>query len=172
MKQKLFMLLAAMLLGSASAFAQSESQKGDVNEDGVVDVADINAVIEIMNALDVSAESRTYYWYIGQENPMDMTEIEQIVDDVSSPGWRIIGATLPKFSKENLLWDGSLNKIMTGPTKQTTYIALPSTTIKMRSSGGMPNDYWKIKGLKLLENVIYVIYESPVPTKAFNNYIY
>ena len=50
MRTKFFMLLAAVLL-SASAFAQSENTtplKGDVNNDGTVDVADINAVIEIM----------------------------------------------------------------------------------------------------------------------------
>ena len=51
MKQKFLMLLAAVLLGSASAFAQSgnnEPLKGDVNGDGKVDVADIVAIIEII----------------------------------------------------------------------------------------------------------------------------
>ena len=37
-----------MLLVSVSAFAQSKTPlKGDVNEDGVVDVADITAIIAI-----------------------------------------------------------------------------------------------------------------------------
>ena len=48
--KKFFMLLAAVLL-SVSAFAQSDNNeplKGDVNGDGVVDYADIDAVIEIM----------------------------------------------------------------------------------------------------------------------------
>ena len=51
MKTKFFMLLAAVLLGSVSAFAQSGNNnpaKGDVNEDGMVDVADINAILKIM----------------------------------------------------------------------------------------------------------------------------
>ena len=51
MKKKFFMLLAAMLLGSVSAFAQGGNNnpaKGDVNEDGIVDVADINAILKIM----------------------------------------------------------------------------------------------------------------------------
>ncbi len=51
MKQKILMLLAVVLLGSASACAQSgniEPARSDVNGDGVVDVADIAAVIKIM----------------------------------------------------------------------------------------------------------------------------
>ena len=51
MKKGILMLLAAVLLGSANVFAQSgnsEPLKGDVNGDGIVDVADINAIIKIM----------------------------------------------------------------------------------------------------------------------------
>ena len=46
--KRLFMTFAAMLLVSVSVFAQSgnnEPLKGDVNGDGVVDVADIAALI-------------------------------------------------------------------------------------------------------------------------------
>ena len=49
--KKFFMLLAAVLLGSVSAMAQSGNNdplKGDVNEDGTVDVADIAAIIAII----------------------------------------------------------------------------------------------------------------------------
>lgn len=66
MKQKFFMLLAAVLLGSASAFAQSgnnEPLKGDVNGDGVVDVADIVAVIDVM------AKGEADYFYFGTKQP-------------------------------------------------------------------------------------------------------
>ena len=44
----LFVLTALMMLMSTSAMAQSDTVKGDVNGDGVVDVADIAAVIKIM----------------------------------------------------------------------------------------------------------------------------
>ena len=69
--KKFFMLLAVVLLSGASAFAQSESEtlKGDVNEDGVVDVADINAVIEIMKAGGGVVEPPTYYFSIGTTVP-------------------------------------------------------------------------------------------------------
>ena len=65
MKKKLLFVLAAffMLFGT-SAMAQVDSTlEGDVNEDGVVDVADIAAVIQIMK----EAQGTTYYWYVGQE---------------------------------------------------------------------------------------------------------
>ena len=69
MKTKFMMLLAAMLL-SASAFAQSENNeplKGDVNGDGKVDVADINEIIKIMKEAGGTAETPTYYWYVGKD---------------------------------------------------------------------------------------------------------
>ena len=67
MKTRFFFLLAAMLLVSAGAFAQSGETplKGDVNEDGKVDVADINAVIAIMKNGGGTSEAPTYYWYVG-----------------------------------------------------------------------------------------------------------
>ena len=67
MKQKLFMMLAALMVLGTSAMAQSETLKGDVNGDGVVDVADIAAVIKIMaDEADNNGETK-YYWYVGQE---------------------------------------------------------------------------------------------------------
>ena len=74
MKQKLFMLLAVILLGSASAFAQSGSDtpiKGDVNGDGVVDIADIAAVIDIIKN---GQNQPTYYWYVGTTKPTSLSQ--------------------------------------------------------------------------------------------------
>ena len=65
MKQKLLMMLAALMLMGTSAMAQSETLKGDVNGDGAVDVADIAAVIQIMK--DNGDIETKYYWYVGQE---------------------------------------------------------------------------------------------------------
>ena len=65
-----FLLLAAVLLGSVSVKAQSETPlKGDVNGDGKVDVADIVAVIEIMKNNGGTTEETTYYWYAGTTEP-------------------------------------------------------------------------------------------------------
>ena len=68
MKTKIFFFLATMMLCCASAFAQSgnnEPLQGDVNEDGIVDVADIAAIIEIIK--DQGGE--IYYWYVGTTQP-------------------------------------------------------------------------------------------------------
>ena len=72
MKQKFLMLLAVVLLSCASAFAQSGNNnplKGDVNEDGKVDVADIAAVINIMKNGGGTAEAPVYYYYAGWTLP-------------------------------------------------------------------------------------------------------
>lgn len=66
MKQKFLMLLAAVLLGSASAFAQSgnkEPLKGDVNGDGKVDIADIVAIIDIMKNGESESDGKMYFYY-------------------------------------------------------------------------------------------------------------
>lgn len=79
--KKFFMLLAAVLLGSVSAMAQSgnnEPLKGDVNEDGTVDVADIAAVIAIIK--NNAQPQTTYYWYVGTTEPTSSS-------DQSSEGW-------------------------------------------------------------------------------------
>lgn len=63
----IFLLLAAVLLGSMSAFAQNdngEPLKGDVNGDDVVDVADVVAVLQIMKEGEGIGE-RQYYVSIG-----------------------------------------------------------------------------------------------------------
>ena len=76
--KKLFMLLAAMLLVSVSAFAQSGNNnplKGDVNGDGVVDEEDIAAVIAIIK--NSAQPQKTYYWYVGIIPPTDPSNAEE-----------------------------------------------------------------------------------------------
>lgn len=76
MKTKnLLMLIAAMLLSCTSAFAQSGNTpaKGDVNEDGTVDVADIVNVIKIMKEGGGAVGEKTYYWYAGTNNDNAVT---------------------------------------------------------------------------------------------------
>ena len=77
MRTKIFFLLATMLLTSMCAFAQSENTgtlKGDVNGDGVVDVADINAIIKIMKDGGGTANQNT--WYLAETA---MTTDEEIL---------------------------------------------------------------------------------------------
>ena len=68
MKQRIFSLLAAMLLMSVSAMAQSgnnEPIRGDVNEDGVVNGTDIQEVINIIVNGPDEGETTTYKYYLG-----------------------------------------------------------------------------------------------------------
>ena len=69
MKTKTIFMLAAMLLMSMGAFAQStEPLEGDVNNDGTVDVADIVAVIKIMKDGGGAVGEKNCYWYAGTNN--------------------------------------------------------------------------------------------------------
>ena len=69
MKTKTIFILAAMLLISMGAFAQSnEPLEGDVNNDGTVDVADIVAVIKIMKDGGGAVGEKKCYWYAGTNN--------------------------------------------------------------------------------------------------------
>ena len=165
MKQKIYMLLAAVLLGSASAFAQSgnEPLKGDVNEDGVVDVADINAVIQIMKDGGGTGETPVYYWYVGQTDPSTMTSINPIVSDTSSPGWREIGTTLPTYSISNKLWNAT-DVITTGTSLAKQYIAIPAESSACPRDGA-GNDastvdiYSKLSNVTI-DNIEYKVYET------------
>ena len=78
MKQNFFMLLAVMLLSSASAFAQSgnnESLMGDVNGDGRVDIVDVTTVIDIyLNTVPDTPQTTTYYFYVGTTKPTSLSQ--------------------------------------------------------------------------------------------------
>ena len=77
MKTKIFALMAAMmLLMGTTAMAQNDNTKttetelkGDVNGDGIVDVADIAAVIAVMH--EQGTVKQPYYWYVGSMTEAD-----------------------------------------------------------------------------------------------------
>ena len=95
MKKKLLFVLAAffMLFGT-SAMAQVDSTlEGDVNEDGVVDIADITAVIAIIKQ---NAEANpTYYWYVGQSIPASIGAVANETTDK----WTELGTDLSKVTQ-------------------------------------------------------------------------
>lgn len=116
MKKKILSLLAAffMLFGT-SAMAQVDSTlEGDVNGDGVVDIADITAVIAIIKQ---NAEANpTYYWYAGQTKPTSMTG-NPTSDDTNFTN-----------NKWHTLTASQINKTITGGTSgQSWYVAVPTS---------------------------------------------
>lgn len=162
MKQKLLMMLAALMLMGTSAMAQSETLKGDVNGDGAVDVADIAASAAIMIRNTEEVGGAKFYWYIGRENPMDMTSISSTVTDKSSMGWRLIGVVVPVYSMAAPLWDGQVNEIVFDEYNDVTaYLALPNNMIKPHD--GLGNDLtsnFAFLGTKTIGNVEYYIYSN------------
>ncbi len=165
--KKFFMLLAAVLL-SVSAFAQSgnnEPLKGDVNGDGVVDYADIDAVIEIMKNAGGYVDSN-YYWYVGHTDPSTMSEISPMAEG-NGPGWRKIGTTLPTYNENNRLWSSATNGdivIASGLNFSNIYIAIPNTTtIPHNGLGGScleDGSYTKLPNTTTIDRVTYTIYKS------------
>ena len=88
MKIKIFALMATMLLlMGTTAIAQSDNTKkettegnikGDVNGDGIVDVADIAAVIAVMH--EQGTVKQQYYWYAGWTEPTELN-IKTIISE-------------------------------------------------------------------------------------------
>ena len=170
-----FVFAAMMLLVSSSAMAQSETLKGDVNADGVVDVADIAAIIKIMQEAGGAVEETKYYWYVGQENPASMTSISPIVDDNTSPGWRYLGTDLTKYNSSNPIFEGALKYSITFTGRATAYLALPSSTIKLYDDtgyDGVLSDAWTKTGEREINGVKYYIYTSNTILKAWGADVY
>ena len=171
MKVKIFALVAAffMLMGG-SAWAQSDV-KGDVNKDGVVNEQDIAAILAIMAKNNGVAAKTKYYWYTGTTNPSTMTSISPIVTDTTSPGWRLIGTSVPTYSKTTPLWNYDKGMIVYGDTKVTAYLAMPSNNIKYRNDitgEDITSELWESIGSKTINNVNYIIYKSVSTLKRFS----
>lgn len=105
-----FMCLAAMLLMSVCAFAQSGNQplKGDVNEDGKVDVSDIVAVVNIiLNGGSTPQPAVTYYFSVGTTAP------------TASNYTTVNGATTTIPTEPVVFWNNS-------GAKSNVYVLVPS----------------------------------------------
>ena len=154
MTKRFFMLLAAVLLSSANLFAQSsEPLKGDVNGDGVVDVADVVAVIDIIAKSQNDSET-TYYWYIGQTDPSTMSSISTAGTDFNAGGgWTSTGNSVP--DQINQLVKG-------GDSTKNWYSAVPitsPTTLKPVASDMTTIDTSvEPMSTKVFDNVTYQIY--------------
>ena len=121
MKTKFFFFLAMLLMSSVGAFAQSESKtplKGDVNEDGIVDAADVVEVVNIIMKKDV--DPNKYYWYIGVDNPSSISNIQT---DNTKPGWHEIGTSLSEFI---LRTSDNPVVLYTTNTRTSYYIIIPN----------------------------------------------
>jgi len=161
MKTKKLFLMVAMLLMGVGAFAQNgNSQKGDVNGDGIVDVADIVAIIEIIKNGGQGEEQQAregYYWYAGQDHPSTNNKIVPDTD-LESPGWRFTGTTLDADYEFNT----TDNNIADNPTRRATwYIALPVNSqyyLWDDQHTEILNSYYETNETLIFHNVNYNIY--------------
>lgn len=168
--KKFFMLLAAVLL-SIGAFAQSgnnEPLKGDVNGDGVVDYADIDAVIEIMKNAGGYVDSN-YYWYVGQSAPS--TTITEVTG--AAEGWHKIGTTIGTYSLSNPLYNSDTNPI-SGSSNTNWYVAVPSTSTLGIYDSDDVNEVnagnWTTQSSITTGNVTYNVYKSVGTFRKFNGF--
>ena len=155
MKRFLALLLFFVAAMNVHLYAQTN---GDVNNDGSVNEADITAIIEIMKEAN-GVGPKKYYWYVGQENPASMTSISPIVDDNTSPGWRLIGTSIPEYNISNKLWDGVTNGI-TFNARDIYYYVVPSNNIKIYDdTGASVMDVFTTSEVTI-EGVKYYVYTS------------
>ena len=166
----LFIVLL-LLFVSATTMAQTRNEnteknltewstRADVNGDGVVNMQDVLAIIAIMQKAGGVSDGKTkYYWYVGQENPASMTSISPIVDDNTSPGWRLIGTSIPEYNISNKLWDGVTNGI-TFNARDIYYYVVPSNNIKIYDdTGASVMDVFTTSEVTI-EGVKYYVYTS------------
>ena len=177
MKKSLF-LFAAMLLVSVCGFAQSNTPvRGDVNKDGTVDEQDILAILQIMQNSGGIGGAKTYYWYVGQTDPSTMTEISPTVSDTTSPGWRLIGTSLPNYSSSNKLFEYvEGGEIITGSSLAKQYILIPNDSAACPRDG-LGNDASTVDIYNKLSNVTisgveYKVYETVGKSKKLAIDIY
>ena len=126
MKQKLFMMLAALMLMGTSAMAQSETLKGDVNGDGVVDVADIAAVIQIMK--DNGDIETKYYWYAGWTIPTAENIATIINEEYTTEGGSTTNNKAGKTatSTSGVTMDYTKNTLYNSTAKTNYYVVVPN----------------------------------------------
>lgn len=153
----LFVLTALMMLMSTSAMAQSETIKGDVNGDGVVDVADIAAVIKIMtNNGDIE---KKYYWYAGQTKPTSMSSdpTPNDTDYTAAYPWHTLADGVNDYVGAD--W---IAKTITGGTSGIEwYVAVP-TSFGLKPTAtdlATPNNTWTIIGTITVGTVEYTLWQ-------------
>lgn len=181
--KRVFSLLLFFVAAMSVQTVQAQAN-GDVNGDGLVNDQDIAAIVSsAREAVDVNDDnsSKTYYWYIGQTNPAEMTEIAPIIkkeDDVAdaegfcAPGWREIGTSIPEYGASNMLWNGEATGIRF-ENRDYYYIALPCNSIGIwygLTSDGL-TEHNSLKSITI-DNVKYFIYKSKKKYRAFACKIY
>lgn len=155
--EKIFMLLAAVLLSGVSVFAQSNEQlKADVNEDGVVDFADVVAVIDIIQQ-GRQANSTIYYWYVGNSMPSTV-DTSNLKSSAAEIGWHIMDDTAISFTVGQCVVEN----------QSTWYVCIPvingSAFTKVLSGGIDVTTTYRVT-TETIDGQEYTIFEQKQATK-------
>ena len=129
MKKKKLFLIAAMLLTNMCMFAQSnnnEPLKGDVNEDGKVDVADIVAIIEIMKNGGGTSGETAYYYYAGWTLPTTSNVETIIAEQYPAESGSSTQHTAGKKTTSKSSMDYLTNTLYNANQKTNYYVLVPT----------------------------------------------
>ena len=164
MKKILFLFV--VMLGTLGAYAQSSTTpiKGDVNEDGVVDVADIVAIIDIMmNGGGTSGETM-YYWYVGTTMPSNPLSAEE---NTGLNKWTSLGTTLPTSDIEVAKRDESYER-------STWYIAAPTDAgfVLYNATNAASDEVGWDKSIININGVSYTLWTSRVTSFQAVEYLH
>jgi hypothetical protein len=169
MKTKKLFLMAAMLLMSVCSFAQNNSPlKGDVNEDGQVDVADIAAVINIMKNGGGTAEAPVYYYYAGWTLPT-VDNVNEIINEeypAESGSTVMHKAGKKTTSKSNM--DYTSNTLYNANVKATYYVLVPTGHAIYDSLNNNVLEIFTSKGNITVGNQTHTIYADNSTSRNIN----
>ena len=101
----------------------------DVNEDGIVDMTDIAAIVEIMS--DANSCEVQFYWYAGQEKPISMNSNPTIDNEYACNNWFDFGTVLPSSFSQ---------RVTGGISGQTWYAAFPTAANFIPGTSGDSRD--------------------------------
>lgn len=155
MKTKTIFMLAAMLLMSMGAFAQSNPLQGDVNNDGKVDVADIVKIIDIMQqGSGEPGDDSEFYWYAGQTQPTSMNSNPEVDDtNFTVNKWHTLGNAT------------TISKTITGGTSDLDwYVAVP-TAVGLKATAGdlsTPDTSWDNIGPITINSISYTVWRPNI----------
>lgn len=183
MKKVFFILFAASLMlfvtpATAQSNADATTQsvvKGDINEDGRVDIGDINAVIEIM-AENGTIETRKYYWYAGWTEPT-AENIATIVNETypatnTDSTLNKAGGSTTNINEinadytKNKLFD---NAFLTTWTERQYYVVVPQGC-QIYSSIGNPSTAFTIHQTEIANHTVYISKAKSIYINAIKIY--
>ena len=161
-----------LLFVATTAMAQSQSDnidgntttavRADINGDGVVNEADIEEIIAIMQ----QENGTKYYWYVGKTKPTTSTnpESEKATAD-NAMGWHLVGASFnaDDYDSGNMLHKGGAGTINIDPDYNDVdyYIALP---VGIRIYNGFGQDitskYTLVSSSITIAGAIYNVYSD------------